>query len=91
MIPRTSRRKQAQSSRPGPDIELTCPANDDALVPPVFVPGPAPACCPCCHRPWFDLQTSRMLELVVDLHEALGTATAQVSAVRAMLAAEVLP
>ena len=52
---------------------------------------PGPAHCPTCTCHTFDVRTSRIVDLVVTLHETLGTATEQVGTVRVLLEAEVWP
>ena len=66
MIHHTTSQRQAQS--------LDVPAPDTGA-------GPAPACCPCCGRPYdlFDHDTSRLLDLVLVSREALSTAEAALS------------
>jgi hypothetical protein len=86
-VPHRPRRKQLPNTAGPPPVALTGPANDAALVPPGLSRGTGH--CPTCTCHTFDVQTSRVLDLVVVLHEALSTATAQVGTVRASLEAEV--
>ena len=57
---------------------------------PEAAPGPAPACCPCCGRPYnlFDHNTSRLLDLVLITTEALQTASAAASTLKSALEEE---
>lgn len=88
-VPRRPRAKQLLSTTLPEDIELTWPDNDVEGEPPALTSGTSH--CPTCTCQQFDTRASRILDLIVDLHEALGTATAQVSAVRTVLEEEVLP
>jgi hypothetical protein len=74
---------------PVPDPLAPWPANDPEPVPGVNTGGTRHCRTCTCHQ--FDTRTSRVLDLVVTLHEALGTAHAQVGTMRAILEAEVLP
>ena len=46
-------------------VALDVPDNDSE-------PGPAPACCPCCRRPWFDRHHSGMLDMVLLAKDVLS-------------------
>ena len=74
---------------PVPDPLEPWPDNDPEPVPGLNPGGTGH--CPTCTCPQFETRTSCILDLVVDLHEALETATAQVGTVRAILEEGVLP
>lgn len=89
MIHRPRPQKQMISTPLPANALRPWPANDLEALPPVVPSGTEH--CPTCSCDQFDARTSRILDLVVDLHEVLGTAAEQVGTVRTLLEDEVLP
>jgi hypothetical protein len=88
-VPRKPSQKQAPRTIPAPDITLTFPANDHAVVPGVTPDGPE--VCPTCHRPWFPPTASLVLDLLVTAHEATQTAQECLRTLKATVERTVVP